>query len=157
MKCQISVRVDMKKCRYPDCFNCEYEDCIMSDLDLEKMQRQKDKVEQKNVDIPNCINCANCMFVEKENGKGYYRICQSKMRLIADNVKTSPDWCEKRTLLNKCNFELKDLMRGDICPACKSEKHYVKDSRIYEGHRIRRRRCAECMFNWHTVELLYNY
>lgn len=152
MKCQISVRVDMSKCKYPDCFNCEYEDCIMEEQNLKKK-------EENVYDIPNCEKCEECYLIESDGGGVFFKACKATNRLIVNlqQAQLSPSWCKKRETFNKLVFDLKDVECGFICPNCKSKNQLVKDSRDVDGYRVRRRQCSQCGTNWNTVEVLYRH
>lgn len=101
----------MKDCKYPNCFECDKEDCEMEEKDIQtilkrrkraidpELYRQKQRDYRKRVrdNLPHCDDCKFCILVEKEKQDGYRRLCISKMRLIEQKVANSPQWCEKRT------------------------------------------------------------
>lgn len=140
----------MKKCNYPDCFNCKHDDCDMENADIKKMDAQ--------AEVPICNKCEHCKIVEKERGGVHGRICTQKMKMIKQSVTTSPFWCDKRTDGNILDYiNSNNILRGDICPMCNGENQLVRDTRIINGHRVRRRICINCDTRWNTVEIFYSY
>lgn len=101
----------MKNCCYPNCENCQRQDCDMEQKDINALlkrrryalnptlyrQKQNDYRKRIKDNLPHCDECPNCILVEKDKGDGYRRLCISKMRLIEQKVSNSPQWCEKRT------------------------------------------------------------
>lgn len=101
----------MKNCKYPNCYECDLEDCEMEQNDIQAMikrmryksnpelyrQKQRDYKKRKKENLPHCDDCSFCVLVEKEKQDGYRRLCVSQMRLIEQKVSNSPQWCEKRT------------------------------------------------------------
>lgn len=101
----------MKDCKYPNCYECDLEDCEMELKDIQAMlkrrryafnpelyrQKQRDYIRRTKEKLPYCDDCEFCVLVEKEKQDGYRRLCVSKMRLIEQKVANSPQWCEKRT------------------------------------------------------------
>lgn len=164
----------MKDCSYPNCQSCEYQDCIMESSDIKAMQKrrryhenieesrqkQRDYRERVRNELPECNNCEHCMIVDKEKQDGKRRVCKLTMRLIEQKVSKSPHWCEKRcgvwAMANTFKFE-KNIVRGDICPMCKSENVGTVDSRVVKKQRVRRRKCNSCGCRWNTIETFYNY
>lgn len=164
----------MKECNYPFCEICEYPDCIMESSDIKAMQkrhkyhenleesRQKQRDYRKlvNSQLPECDKCEYCITVDKEKQDGKRRVCKLSMRLIEQKVTKSPHWCEKRNgllaMANTFKFD-SSIIRGDVCPSCKSEDVGTVDSRAIKGQRVRRRKCNACGCRWNTIETFYNY
>lgn len=87
------------KCKYPNCSNCKYTDCIMSEEDIRKMRETIRKRNYRNklkVSLPNCDECEYCETVTTDRGDDTRRLCRCDMRLIENRLTTSPDWCHKR-------------------------------------------------------------
>lgn len=97
-------------CKYPNCTECDYADCIMEKKDISAMlkrrrwaenptlyrQKQNDYRARRKANLPHCDECDNCILVEKEKQDGYRRLCIDKMRLIEQKVSNCPQWCRKR-------------------------------------------------------------
>lgn len=97
-------------CKYPNCTECGYSDCIMDKKDIVALlkrrkwalnptlyrQKQRDYRARIKSNLPHCDECENCILVEKEKQDGYRRLCIDKMRLIEQKVSNCPHWCEKR-------------------------------------------------------------
>lgn len=101
----------MKDCKYPNCLECDLEDCEKELKDIQAMlkrrryafnpelyrQKQNDYRKRAKENLPHCDDCEFCVLVEKEKSDGFRRLCVSKMRLIEQKVSNSPQWCGKRT------------------------------------------------------------
>jgi hypothetical protein len=100
----------MRDCAYPDCQNCNKEDCTMSNHEIAAMlkrrrynanpelyrQKQRDYISRVKANLPHCDECSDCILVRKEKSEGYRRLCIRHLRLIEQKVSNSPQWCEKR-------------------------------------------------------------
>lgn len=100
----------MKNCNYPNCTECDLEDCEMEKNDIvallkrrrwannPELHRQKQNDYRRKIrdNLPNCDKCEMCVLVAKEKQDGYRRLCVEKMRLIEQKVSNSPHWCKKR-------------------------------------------------------------
>lgn len=100
----------MKDCKYPNCTECDKEDCEMELKDIHAMlkrrrwslnpelyrQKQNNYKKRMKDNLPHCDDCRFCILVEKEKQDGYRRLCISRMKLIEQKVSNSPQWCEKR-------------------------------------------------------------
>lgn len=100
----------MKDCNYPNCQECQFDDCDMESKDIAAMlkrrrwtknpqfyrQKQNDYRNKVKASLPHCNECESCILVKKEKQDGYRRLCVEEMRLIEQKVSNSPHWCEKR-------------------------------------------------------------
>lgn len=101
----------MKDCKYPNCTECDKDDCEMELFDLQAIlkrrrynrepQKYRDKQNEyrnkKKTELPICNECEYCILVQKEKQDGHRRLCIKKMRLVEQKVTNSPQWCGKRT------------------------------------------------------------
>ena len=99
-----------KSCPYPNCFECENDDCIMEGKDISALlkrkrwrekpdyyrQKQREYREKINENLPHCNECEECVLVKKDKGEGFRRLCIKEMRLIEQKVTNCPQWCSKR-------------------------------------------------------------
>lgn len=100
----------MKDCRYPNCLECNKQDCDMEHNHINAMlkrrrwmnnpelyrQKQRDYRSRVKANLPHCDSCENCIFVRKEKSEGYRRLCVDELRLIEQKVSNSPQWCKLR-------------------------------------------------------------
>lgn len=100
----------MKECKYPNCRDCEYDECIMEAKDIHALLkrrrwhsnpeyfRQKQQTYRRKIfeSIPHCNECKDCICIKNAKGDGLQRICVSDMRLIERKIANSPYWCWKR-------------------------------------------------------------
>lgn len=97
-------------CNYPDCFNCTYVDCIMTDAAIKKIIRERshtgllpDESAERNkkslVDgKPHCTECKDCAYVQKAHDEGLQRICLAVKlpKIIENKTANCPNWCPRR-------------------------------------------------------------
>lgn len=118
----------MKDCKYPNCQQCENEDCDMEQKDINALlkrrryhadvekSRQKRNEYMKKVrdNLPHCDECEMCVLVMGRTGEHLQRLCVEKMRLIERKVSNCPRWCErrekKRNGKNKRNPERREAL-----------------------------------------------
>ena len=100
----------MKDCKYPNCQQCDMEDCEMEYNDIAAMlkrrrynfnpelyrQKQRDYRKAISDNLPHCDECDRCILVVNQKGNGYRRLCIDDLRLIEQKVSNSPNWCKKR-------------------------------------------------------------
>ena len=98
------------ECNYPDCMNCQLDDCEMNEKDIKAMlkrrcwkanpelfrQKQRSCRARVRENLPHCDECGSCIRVKKDKGEGFRRLCIEEMRLIEQKVSNSPHWCKKR-------------------------------------------------------------
>ena len=98
------------ECNYPDCVNCNLDDCVMDETDLKAMlkrrrwkdnpefyrQNQREYRARVRKNLPHCDECTRCVLVKKDKGDGFRRLCVKELRLIEQKVSNSPHWCPKR-------------------------------------------------------------
>lgn len=101
----------MKNCKYPNCLECDLDDCDMEENDIHALlerkrrnanseayrQKQRDYRKRITKNLPHCDECERCILVKKDKGDGFRRLCIVEMRLIEQKVSNSPQWCGKRT------------------------------------------------------------
>lgn len=107
----------MKDCKYPNCQQCESEDCNMEQRDMvallkrrryhanieqarEKQRGYRGKVKES---LPHCDDCKMRVMVERRTEERTQRLCIMEMRLIEKKVSNCLRWCERRK--NKRNGE----------------------------------------------------
>lgn len=86
----------MNNCKYPNCDNCKYDDCIKTGQEINAMKETlRKRVYRENIRtlLPSCDNCQYCSKVRDYNGNGVRRLCNHDMRLIENRITTSPGWC----------------------------------------------------------------
>lgn len=103
-------------CHYPNCFECELDDCHMEATDIKEIKmnivmnegvHKKHKVpkpekttfyrKRRKDMLPNCDACDSCIRVTNANGSGFQRICAEQLRMIGQGVICCPHWCRKAT------------------------------------------------------------
>ena len=77
-----------KRCKYPNCEECVFKDCIMNHNDIVLIVKRRKE--------PDCDVCEHCTAFIDINGDDDIRCCLRHKRLIGNEVETSPEWCEKR-------------------------------------------------------------
>lgn len=99
----------MMDCKYPNCKECEFDDCVMEQKDIAALlkrrryaanpelyrQKQRDYRAKIKANLPHCDGCENCILVEKES-RGYQRLCIERMKLVKQGTANCPCWCRKR-------------------------------------------------------------
>ncbi len=102
--------IKSKNCAYPDCDQCQNDDCDMDQKDIAAMlkrrrwmnnpelyrQKQRDYRSRIKSYLPHCDECQYCILVKKEKTDGCRRLCAKELRLIEQKVSNSPQWCELR-------------------------------------------------------------
>ncbi len=106
------INLNMKDCKYPNCFECDRPDCDMEKKDIaallkrrrweanpEKYRRAQEKYRAKQrANLPHCDKCELCTRVLNDNATDYRRVCTVHMRLVEQKVSNSPHWCVRRKL-----------------------------------------------------------
>ena len=97
-----------KDCSYPNCIECQYDDCIVDNVNtLLKRRRRNANPEvyrQKQRDYrakvracqPRCNECKHCVLVKNDKGTDFKRLCIIEMHLVMQKVALSPQWCPRR-------------------------------------------------------------
>lgn len=97
-----------KDCSYPNCSECQYEDCIVDNVNalLKRRrynanpeayrQKQRDYRSRVAESLPHCDECNECTLVKLDKGTGFKRLCVLEMRLILQKVTCCPQWCPKK-------------------------------------------------------------
>ena len=97
-----------KDCSYPNCYECQYEDCIVDNVNAllkrrrwnanPEVYRQKQRDYRSKVaeSLPHCDECNECTLVKLDKGTGFKRLCVPEMRLILQKVTCCPQWCPKK-------------------------------------------------------------
>lgn len=124
-KIMIYSNKNMEDCKYPNCQECEFDDCDMEQKDIHAMlkrrrwnanptayrQKQNDYRKRTKENLPHCDECENCVLVMKEKSDGFRRLCIQEMRLIEQKVSNSPQWCKKRTPRNDYLKRRENMLR----------------------------------------------
>lgn len=112
----------MKECKYPNCLECDYSDCIMENNEIRAMlkrrrwnktpeqyrQKQREYRAKIKTNLPHCDECNDCVIVQQANKGGTTRLCIREMRLVEQKVSNCPQWCKLRNSYKKRYTEKKE-------------------------------------------------
>ena len=136
-----------KDCSYPNCYECQYEDCIVDNVNAllkrrrwnanPEVYRQKQRDYRSKVaeSLPHCDECNECTLVKLDKGTGFKRLCVPEMRLILQKVTCCPQWCPKKIPVKEREHQ-RYLRRKELKAGEKTDPATVLSLPDYKPHHI---------------------